>query len=342
MVVAILLLVMLVPVMAQPNRENALAIMQQYAPEEYEILKRYKSLPNNLVRKTKNGGTMTSTAGDDVLMFIDFESEAAMLGSMSTNTHELNHMLTSGWFWEWARVNNVATGTNLTYYFYIKPGTEFPVDTDLKFFPSAVLTKVIPQKQITYRFETYINGTSSTQAHGLLGLLGEYNSYFHGLKTSMQLRPAFLNAGKEKPAKNYTNWLMDAGGSSEAYYEFRFFIFEYLLYARTHYPDLYKSLKTEGWFAAVFNAISEEYYSYLKSWQYEVTEGYMRFAEKNKIESLSTPGVRILFGGAGSFSGLVVRTEDYYKLFDVLHSTRYDVLFSELGLKPFREPCFGK
>jgi len=332
----------LMPAQAQPGRERAREILQKHAATEYEILRRYESLPENLTRPTKNGGTITSTAGNDIFMYVNFATESSLLASLDLNIHELNHALTNAWFWEWARVNKIAAGTNLNYFFYIKPGTEFAVDTELSLFPSSVLKDVIPPHQKTFRFDTYIAGTTSTQGHGLLGLLDEFNSYLHGFKTSMLLRDAFLSSGNDLKGRNYADWLMGAGTSMEAYYEFRFFILEYLLYARVQHPELYKNIKNEGWVGKVFNAISEEYYEHIKRWQYEVTEGYAIYAKKVSIETQSIPGTKIMFGGSGSFSGFIVLTEDYYRLFDVLQSGRYNILYSELGIKPFREACFGK
>ncbi|MFZ9981278.1 MAG: hypothetical protein ACO3FI_04505 [Cyclobacteriaceae bacterium] len=341
-VTALFMVFMVFLVQAQPGREKARQILQKHAATEYEILIRYESLPEKLSRPTKNGGTITSTAGNDIFMYVNFATESSLLASLDVNIHELNHALTNAWFWEWARINRITAGTNFNYYFYIKPGTEFAIDTELNLFPSGVLKDVIPPHLKTFRFDTYIAGNTSTQGHGLLGLLDEFNSYLHGFKTSLLLRDAFLSSADQLKGRNYTDWLMGAGTSMEAYYEFRFFILEYLLYARGQHTELYKNIKNEAWVGKVFNAISEEYYEYIKSWQYEVTEGYITYANKNNIATRSIPGTKIMFGSSESYSGFIVRMEDYYRLFDVLESGRYNILYSELGIKPFRETCFGK
>lgn len=342
MTLGLVLLVMTLSSVAQVSKNSARAIMQKFAPDEYEILRRYESLPDRPQWKNKNGHTVSTYADNDVFEYLNTDNERVMLKTMALNVHELNHALTHTWVGEWVKTKNYLPGDGLVYYFYIRPGVEYLVDTELKFFPSKVLADRIPVAQRTYRFPTYITGNSSTQAHGLLGLLNEYNAYLHSMKTAMQLRPAYLALQENSIAENYCDWLNNVRSFAASYYEFRFFILEYLLYARQYESSLYEGLRNDPVIIRVFIAISEEFYPLIQTWQEEITNGYVRFAAQYKLEYKAIPGFELMFRNKSGYSGVRMNDEGYDQLFSVLHSGRYDQVMTELGIKPFREKCFGK
>lgn len=337
----LLMFFMIIPVSAQLDKRDAQKILEKYAGEEYEIISRYEKLPVRISWKNKDGHIVTTIAGNDPFKYLNYTDELTLLRSMPLNVHEVNHMFTSTWAGEWANKNNKQLPGNLNYYFYISRDAESITAIDLKFFPSRVLIDHITEKFRTIRFGTYINGNSSTQGLGLIGLLDEFNSYLHSYKTAFLLQPAYLQVKKFNLGKNYLNWLMDIEGWIQPYYEFRFFILEYLLYARRFEPIVYETIRKNPVLIQIFNTITEKYYPLVKQGQYELTDGHHRFAVKNNLEVDSNPGREIMFRNGNTSSGFRLNSKAYFQLFEILHSNRYDLVTEELGIKKFKEECYG-
>jgi hypothetical protein len=141
--------------------------------------------------------------------------------------------------------------------FYHAPGEEYWIEIEEGYiFPSNELSETIPNALRTFRYNTYIEGNSSTQGHGVIGLLDEFNAYYLGSKYTYEMLPAF----KELFGADYLNqWVKHSASEMTAYFEFDFFIKEYLLYAQQHAPETYQYLKTNPAFTRSYSQISKKY-----------------------------------------------------------------------------------
>src|SRR5690606_9461316 len=77
---------------------------------------------------------------------------------------------------------------------------------------------------------------------GIYGMLEEFAAYYYDAGASFQLYDFFAKEKlweKEYTPYDFKHLVM---GETIAFYEFRFFMANYLLYAKTKYPDIYKSL----------------------------------------------------------------------------------------------------
>src|SRR5690606_162017 len=125
-----------------------------------------------------DGMTMSSQKPMESFMFLEGRSATDILGSMSTNVHETAHGYFSNNVFSYAEVNHMALDwDNVNGYLYLSPSREFFISFPKKMlFPSREIVSDIPRELRTYRFETYVAGTTSTQGQGVIGLLDEFHA----------------------------------------------------------------------------------------------------------------------------------------------------------------------
>jgi len=213
-----------------------------YSPISANLFRLYDQLPTSL-NITQGNSTISSSKSTDVYEFLELDSKEAALKSMSTNVHEIGHAY--GGFLHYedlmsCNCDKKIVFDNINQGFYQGTQEKFWIQIDKKYiFPSRQLVTTIPSNLITFRFDLYINGTSSTQQDGVIGLLDEMNAYYLGSRFEFDMLPVY----KELYPTDYLNkWVGASQSSMTAFFEFDFFIKEYLLYAKKYRPDIYNYL----------------------------------------------------------------------------------------------------
>lgn len=119
--------------------------------------------------------------------------------------------------------------------------------TETSTFPCNELIDVIDENNRTPRWDGYIASgpTQSTQTRGIYGLMGEFNSYYQGGK-------AILDLAKNK---NETDNIIYVLNAIVPYYEFKFWILNYLLFAEENYPSVFLGIMNNENFKESFLAI---------------------------------------------------------------------------------------
>jgi hypothetical protein len=307
--------------------------LRSLSPREFEILKRFNELPDHLTVNIENG-TMSTTKTGSMLEYMKGGDRFDCLSDIGTNVHELNHIITADYSYEYCRIHNRIFNEKNMYYFYLDTGNEMVVFSNVDYFPSSVLIPQINEANRTFRFNTYIGGNSSTQSDGFLGLLDEYNAYHHSLNTVWDLKSAYLKA-TDDPVKGYIQWMSTLISDVEAYYEFRFFILEYLRYARLNKPEVYGQIKSEPDLITVFNRITECFRTIVTKYDQELTANCKNYWEKLGWEVYpSDDGKFCLIGKNGAARGFSLILEDRDKLLPLLQSHRYDEVIQELNIIP--------
>jgi hypothetical protein len=235
---------------SQLTQEWAMNQLLSYSNTSYEIVNGFKSNGSSI---SHDGYTRSSSMQH--LKYCELDDLKSFLSSIDITVHETAHAYDSQI--PYMKANQGSTFTNLsnTEGFYLDPFSsvcvEFPKS---KLFPSNELVRVIPESLRTFRFNTYVNAgpTQSTQCDGVVGLMDEFNAYYHGSKVLYDLYPLF----KEAYGTGVSwSWPSKFVSNADAFYEFDFFIKEYLLYAKQHHPSLYQELKTHPTFSYVFKSI---------------------------------------------------------------------------------------
>jgi hypothetical protein len=149
-----------------------------------------------------------------------------------------------------------------------------------KLFQSRKLSNVIPENLKTFRYDTYIESKSdnqSTQSSGVIGLMEEFNAYYHGSKVIFDLLPVY----KEELGNNFLwAWSSDFTSNADAFYEFDFFIKEYLMYSKTNNLELYEELKKDENFKSIYKNIRSRFQNLITQYEKKYDE-FTLTAQKN-------------------------------------------------------------
>jgi hypothetical protein len=252
---------------AQLTHEWAMNQLYSYSNTSYEIVNGFKS---NGCSISHQGYTRSFSMQH--LKYCELNDLKSFLNSIDITVHETAHAYDSQIPYMKAKQGSTFINLSNTEGFYLDPFSsvciEFPKS---KLFPSKELVRVIPESLRTFRFNTYINAgpTQSTQCDGVVGLMDEFNAYYHGSKVLYDLYPLF----KEAYGTGVSwSWPSKFVSNAEAFYEFDFFIKEYLLYAKQHHPALYQELKTHPTFSFVYKSIRKSFSTLMTNYEKKYDE----------------------------------------------------------------------
>jgi hypothetical protein len=235
---------------------RALEILKKYDPEGYEIITEYEKAPS---KYKINEATITLNKAGSFMEYIDGNTEKSILKNVNTAVHESNHGYTSRMAYSiLTQQPDIKYKFGDDYYVYFINHQEKILVKLTPTFPSKELEKVIPKNLQTFRFDTYIQGTSSTQQHGIYGLLDEMNAYYIGTKTSFLLYDYFANELKTE-GKGWFDYMQEVDGTLYAYMEFKFYILKYLLYAQKQKPQIYQGIMANSEFKKAFLKIDQNF-----------------------------------------------------------------------------------
>ncbi len=302
------------------------SVTQQYAQLSWELMMLYDGLPQHLEAETVDGLTMSSHKPMESFMFLEGRSATDILGSMSTNVHETAHGYFGNNIFRYAEEKKMALDwDNVNGFLYLSPSESFFISFPKKMlFPSREIVSEIPRELRTYRFETYVAGTTSTQGQGVIGLLDELHAYYHGARCSFDLYPAYADAeGSE--VNGLLEWIRDTQSHMTAYYEFDYFIKEYLLRMRGVYPENYEALRHCSSFVAAYRSVSRAYSDLVRSYEKRIDDEMKELNAKGEATAEIKDG-NLWVTSAGSLRsrGTSIFHEDRATLEPVLMSGRYD------------------
>ena len=279
--------------------------MEIHSPSSIHLLRAYDRLPTDLSFQ-QDGYTMSTRKSTGAFYYLDTDSKEEALRTMGTNVHEIGHGY--GGFLHYADLMTCNCDRPISFSaiqqgFYQAAQEQFWIEIEPEFlFPSVELKKTIPSDLITFRFDTYIDGNSSTQGHGVVGLLDEMNAYYLGSSYVFDMFPVY----KELYSDDYLNqWVKYSASTMTAFFEFDFFIKEYLLYARRYNPEAYQYLKNNADFQNTYRKIYNKFNRLILQYEAKVA------AEKTRAK---------LYYNSPFWE------EDYVKLRDRLNSGIYTVI----------------
>ncbi len=239
---------------SQFSQDWAMDQLFSYAPNAYSIVNGFK---NNGPSISYNGNSTSNSMRH--MELCDLKTVSSFLNSIATNVHETTHAYDSQVPYMWAKKGVSISNLALTEGFYINEEKVFCIEyPTTKLFPSNKLDPVIPESLRTFRYNTYIIAppNQSTQSSGVIGLLEEFNAYYQGSKVIFDLYPMYE---QEYGTSSFWSWSSDFVSNADSFYEFDFFIKEYLLFASQYKPELYLELKNHPTFSQVYQTIRKEY-----------------------------------------------------------------------------------
>ena len=310
------------------NLEKVKLLTQKYSPDSWHLLMLYDQLPDNLTANSSTGGVINSPKTTSTFHYINEGPILRMLSRMSTNVHEIAHGYFSLATFTYAREKGIFLNfENAEMLLFLNPEEQYFLSFPRKkLFPSKELAARIPVSQRTFRYDTYIEGNTSTQSQGALGLLDELYAYYLGSKSNYDMLEAFqIIEGCYK--KGLFTWIRNTQSTMSAFYEFDFFIREYLLWMHKQYPAHYKELISRTSFPEAYAAVYKAYG--------ELVEDYLaRIDTQMEKYNEMRPGTFHIEGDTfwytytnrGHKKGTSFLDADRKKLLPALNGNRYDAI----------------
>lgn len=307
------------------NADWIKAVTEQYSPNSWNLLMSYEGLPSRAEAPLPDGSIITSNKPVGTFHYLEGGGRMNLLSSMETNVHELAHAYFRQNSYKYAKEQNILLDWDRAEGFlYISPSESYFVSLPKEsLFPSRNLSSVIPHHLRTFRYDTYIEGHTSTQSEGVVGLLNELHAYYLGSKFSYDMLDVYQNA-LESDTDGMLQWLMHSMSSMTAFYEFDFFIKEYLLYMKNNHSADYSSIKSNQSFQRAYAAVQRAYVQLIDNYR-ALIKAEMDRMNKSGIAEVSIKGTQLWIKPANSrsSSGIAMFSDDRERLEEVLESGRY-------------------
>lgn len=242
------------------NADWLMEATRKYSPFSWYLLMSYDSLPPESSAALAGGGLVNSMKTLETFEYLRGRTRMDLLVSMETNVHEVAHGYFDQNTFRYLNINKTGfNADNTNGFIYITPELGFYISFPLKsMFPSAELAAVIPSNLRTYRYDTYIEGTTSTQSDGVIGLLNELHAYYIGSRYCYEMLEPYREAAGSDAAGLF-EWVTHTQSTMSAFYEFDFFISEYLLYMKSKYPAAYQQLRSYSRFSEAYSTLRDLY-----------------------------------------------------------------------------------
>jgi hypothetical protein len=216
-----------------PVQKLTWKLLSKYSPDGYFIL-------DELYKSPTSYGEQTLFGDEDFAKWIDGQTEQDIVKSLNTVVHEMDHGFTGRVYLKILKeANQPVEGFGYSAFYLGNKETQLVRHTDV--FVSSEINSVYPKNLITSRYQTYIYPSEpimSSQQSGIYGLLDEWNAYYNGTKTSVDLYQYFKD--KHDDASGWIEFFSDYYGTYYAYLEFKSYILEYMIYAQKNHPQIYQ------------------------------------------------------------------------------------------------------
>jgi hypothetical protein len=310
-------------------------VTKKYSPESWYLLMQYDALPAVSTAPATGNGVASTEKHEDTFSYLRGRSKTDVLASMEKNVHEISHAYFSQNAFRYITDNNLEMNPdNAQGYIYISPSKGFFISFPLKaLFPSRELAGVIPKDMRTYRFDTYIQGITSTQSEGVIGLLNELHAYYNGSRYCFEmLEPYKIAAGSA--GSGLFDWVTYTQSTMSAYYEFDYYIMEYLLLMRERYPSDYELLRSNAVFSDAFRYIRGLYEELIRNYT-DLIRSEMKIlnASRDASARLEKGWLWVKAEKSNVSSGTPVFSDPREKLLPVLESRRYREIENDFNLR---------
>jgi hypothetical protein len=289
------------------------------------MLMQYDMLPASAEVDVDDGGTASTKKNVDTFHYLRGRSRLDLLESMEKNVHEISHAYFAQNVYRYLKENNQKmTGGNICGYIYISTSRSYFISFPEKaIFPSHDIAAAIPGDLRTYRFSTYIDGITSTQDEGVIGLLDELHAYYLGSKFCYDmLEPYKTAAGND--ATGLFDWVTHTQSTMTAFYEFDFFIREYLLYMKKNHAPDYNMLRSYRPFTESYQTVRNLYRELIENYQDRIKDEMRHLNSSGDAVARTEKGWLWVRSGKSNVSGgTPVFSKEKDILMPVLDSRRY-------------------
>lgn len=227
----------------------------------------------------KNGADFLNNAmnsGENVLVWWD--PGDSILDSIDTAVHETCHSYT-----------NQTYGSNQT--ITRRYRIDDCLDHNITWNKNDILycnemAERIPTSMQYHRYDTYIGGYdclySDANQFGVYGLLNEFNAYGWGLHTDICMYHYLCDVKSKSTAKK---WLLGQGSNNiDAYAEFKYWFYRYMLHTKSNYPDVYRSIAENADFILSYMTVEKRFSKSINDYIRFTKDSYTDYYKKVKKE----------------------------------------------------------
>ena len=317
------------------NLEWIKECVKKYSPGSWFMLMEYEKLPESTEISTTDDAIATAEKAVGTFQYLRGRSRIDLLASMETNVHEIAHAYFDQNAYRFLRDNKLKLNTdNAQGYIYISPSKYFYITFPLKtMFPSGDLAADIPDDLRTYRFDTYIEGNTSTQSDGVIGLLNELNAYYLGSQYCFNMLEPYKEAAGSESAGLF-EWVTHTQSTMSAFYEFDFFIKEYLLNMKNNHEADYQKLRSYRTFADAYSTLYNLYSGLIERYQERIkSEMKLLISSGEAGAGIEKGWLWIKAGNSHISSGTPIFSKEREILLPVLESRRYREIGKDFPVK---------
>lgn len=296
--------------------------LQKYSPNSYYLVKKYVTAPERYQL-----GRVTVTLGQkgSLLRFVDGESDQEIIASLNTLVHEVCHGYTSTLTYQYIQQDpNMSYKFGDEYFLYFIDSLHSILVPKTPVFSTNEIHRTIPKQLRSPRYETYIHPEKKSlgaQVNGVYGLLDEWNAYYHGTRTDLDLFDYYAQKAQSEPSF----WLEFFSGVNGTYYahlEFKFYTLKYLMFARDHHPQIYDQILSNKQFIAAFLAIDRSFSELINQYFERKKQIFQLLKQQNVEFSEDEDYVYIGYHGRSNFLTI------YHQLAEELDKANYRELLS--------------
>lgn len=280
-----------------------------------------KNIMNIMKKYDSNGAYILNNAiknGDNILFW--WSPGQRITDSIETAVHEECHGYT------FMNAKNSINGEVI--YVGNKKGIQIKFT---QIYNTKKMAKSIPKELRLQRYDTYVakpTANLSSNINGVYGLLNEFSAYCWGMNTNVSMYDYYDNF--EDTPKVWKNYLSMSGGSTQlAHMEFKYFILKYLIYAKKHYPKVYKGIVHNKAFVKAYKKTDKKFAKLVKQYNNRLKK-IVKKLEKNGYQSEYTGDSFTFYDKDGGGSGYGLFLDEYKLIQKELKKNKYQKIIKAL------------
>lgn len=129
-----------------------------------------------------------------------------------------------------------------------------------KVFPTKIMSTTIPSNLRTLRWSTYVGNpipNLGSNDLGIYGLFNEFTAYYWGMHAQMSLYDYYKS--NHASTEYWQQFISMCANDRLAYAEFKYYMLQYLVYAKEHYRSVYNEIIGNKSFVLAYQVIEKQF-----------------------------------------------------------------------------------